>query len=112
MWTLIGNLSWRHPATLLFYFNVTFGAWALYLERHSGVAVGRGRGLPLIVLLAGLVVLSWSPLYMIGRPDAFLPRASILGLQNRDRYKTFVRVCGYVIAAALFAFFATKTCTL
>ena len=105
VWTLVGDLKWKHPAMFLFYCNVTVGAWGLHLERHSGIEVGRGRGWPLVFLLFGLVVLSWSPLFMIGRPDAWLPARTFTTAPKRyESYKRAVRAIGYAIAIVILLF--------
>lgn len=97
---MIYGLKWNHPAIVFFALNLAFGGWAAYLESMviPGTFAVATRGLPWPLLIVGLVIISWVPLYMIARPSDWLPQRSLAGDERTYlRREILVQRIGYAL---------------
>jgi hypothetical protein len=97
-------MSWRHPAILLFCSVVLLGLIELYIESKFPPGQGGPRyqtHFTWLLMVGGLVLMAWFPLYMIACPEKWMSKGSLFQINNQqDKKRLLIRQIGYVLFSA------------
>ena len=97
---MIYGMSLTHPAILLFIANMVLGAIEMHIESKLGLGKFHSELFDPLVLF-GLFMMAWIPLYIIANPEDLIPKKTFtLDADVYEKRWKLIQRSGYVICVA------------